>query len=627
MCYNIFEVIEVVRKNIVTRGGQEKTYIRVIEGYRPGPGQAVKQRTIKSFGYLEDQSDPEAFMEMVEEFNRTYRLENAPLRIEACSTAQMYSGENRRYNYGYKYLEAVYDMLSIDEFVESYLKSQKFRGSYPASKIFKYLVLHRLLKPDSNRASFQQKELFYGMETDFTLDDVYRSLDKFADFEVDLQRWLNEKVKEKIGRDLKYAFYDVTNYFFEIDHPDGEDDFRRKGVSKEHRVDPITAMSLFMDGNGLPVSMSIFPGNTSESLTLKPTMEDVKKSYGLGRLIVVADKGINSLDNINTTVNAGDGFVFSQILKGKKGQHYHEKLFSSDDWVSNKDEETNTAETYRYKLFEEDYEGKDENGKKVVRKRKVLIYWNKTQADRNRRKREEKLAKAAKSVKNNAYSIKKGVDEYTKENIVNKETGEFLENTKKFRSIDIEKAEKDALYDGYNCIITSEMDYDEQQIRKAYGGLWRIEQSFRITCLPAGMVKSDLYVRPVFVRTNEHTRLSGRQVRAHFLICFVALLVIRVIQHLMGENPLSAERIARALNAATCHVFKGGIVMLDDVGGAIAFKKRLDKTGKLVDTLAYTKDDEIALDYKRIQNLFGTSCYNTYQRQENFNKFFKNIEI
>jgi transposase len=377
-------------------------------------------------------------------------------------------------------------------------------------------------------------------------------------------------------------------------------------------------------------------------------MEDVKKSYGLGRLIVVADKGINSLDNtcpsgrrVNTTVNAGDGFVFSQILKGKKGQRYHEKLFSSDDWVSNKDEETNAAETYRYKLFEEEYlpagqagDGKNENGKKVVRKRKVLIYWSKSQADRDKRKREEKLAKATKSgdlpagrQENNAYSIKKGVDEYTKEHIIDKKTGELLENTVKRRSVNEEKAEKDALYDGYNCIITSEMNYDEQQIRKAYSGLWRIEQSFRI-------MKSDLYARPVFVRTNEHTRLSlpvrqagGRQVRAHFLICFVALLVIRIIQHLMKEKPLSAERIARALNAATCHVVKGGIIMLDDVGGALAFKESVNKHGKLVSTLEYTGEDEIALDYKRIQNLFGTNCYNIYQRIETFNKFVNCIAL
>ena len=418
---------------------------------------------------------------------------------------------------------------------------------------------------------------------------------------------MNEEVKKTIGRDLSHAFYDVTNYFFEIDFPDGEDDLRKRGVSKEHRVDPITAMGLFIDGNGLPVSMSIFPGNTSDSLTLQPTMKDVKESYDLGRIVVVADKGLNSSSNINTVVNNGDGFVFSQILKGTKGQRYIGKMLDAYGWRFNEEQ------TYKYKLFEEEYDGKDKDGKKVTRKRKVLIYWNKAEADMAKRKREEKLGKAAKSVKNNAYSIKKGVDEYTKDNIIDKETGELLENIAKQRSIDIEKAESDALYDGYFCIITSELDYDERKIREVYGGLWRIEQSFRI-------MKSDLYARPVFVSKNEH-------IRAHFLICFLALLVIRIIQHRMGDGALSAERIARALNAATCRVLSGGVIHLDDVGGAMSFKKRVDKTGKLVDTLAYTHEDEIALDYKQIQNLFGTNCYNIYHRIESFNKFLNSIVV
>lgn len=595
-----------IRKDPKKRGGVVKTHVRVVEGYRPGPGMPTKQRTIRSFGYLEDQKDPVAFMAMVEEFNANFK-DDVPLRIEVASNALMYGEENRRLNYGYKFLEAVYNLLEVNSFIKGYEKSHRFRGDYSPGDIFKFLVLLRILSPDSKRASCQMKDGFYGMRTDFTLPDIYRSLDHFADFEVELQRHLNERVKKTIGRDLSYAFYDVTNYFFEIDFPDGEDDLRKKGVSKEHRVDPIVAMGLFMDSNGLPVSMSIFPGNTSDSLTLQPTMKDVKESYGLGRLVVVADKGLNSSKNIDVIVNNGDGFVFSQILKGKKGQRYNEKLFDKSGWTSNEDG------TYKYKLFEEEYEGNDKDGKNEIRTRKVLLYWSKAEADMARRKREEKLEKAERSVKNNAYGIKKGVEEYTKEDIVDTETGEILQNTKKLRSVDLEKAEKDAMYDGYFCIITSELDYDERKIRQVYGGLWRIEQSFRI-------MKTDLYARPVFVSKNEH-------IRAHFLICFVALLVIRIFQHRMGEKALSAERIARALGAATCKVLKGGIVQLDDVGGAIAFQKVRNKKGEIVETLAYSDEDEIALDYKAIQDTFGTNFYNIYPRQEVFNKFLKKITV
>lgn len=163
------------------------------------------------------------------------------------------------------------------------------------------------------------------------------------------------------------------------------------------------------------------------------------------------------------------------------------------------------------------------------------------------------------------------------------------------------------------CIITSELDYDERKMCQMYVDLWRIEQSFRI-------MKTDLYARPVFVSKNEY-------IRAHFLICFVALLVIRIIQHRMGEKTLSAERIARALGAATCRVLKGGIIHLDDVGGAITFQKIRDKKGKLVDALAFSEENEIALDYRLIQNTFGTDCYNIYLWQEMFNKFLKKITL
>ncbi len=596
-----------IRRDPVRRSGKTKTHIRVVEGYRPGPGLPPKQRTVKSFGYLEDQDDPIAFMRIVEEFDENHKAENALPKMQPSSTERMYSKENRRYNYGYKFLEAIYKQLEIDSFIEESGKLSKFRGKYSPGDIFKFLVFARILCPDSKRASFQLKNSFYGMQTDFTLPDVYRSLDQISGLEIELQRHLNTRVKETIGRDLSHAFYDVTNYFFEIDFPDGDEDLRKKGVSKEHRTDPIIAMGLFMDANGLPVNMSIFPGNTSDSITLQPTMRDIKESYELGRLVVVADKGLNSSKNIDVIVNNGDGYVFSQILRGKKGKRYNEQLFDENGWTCNIDN------TYKYKLFTEQYQGATTDGKKETRERKVLLYWSKNESDKAIRKREEKLEKAERSVKNNAYGIKKGVDEYTKENLFDKKTGELLEDTKKIRSVDMEKAIKDAMYDGYFCIITSEMDYDERKIRQVYSGLWKIEQSFRI-------LKSDLYARPVFVSKNEH-------IRAHFLICFVSLLLIRILQHYTGENSLSAERIARALNSATCKILKGGIINLDDVGGVTAFKKVLNKKGELVDSLAFSDEDEIATDYKQIQEIFGVGCYNMYLKQEIFNKFLKNISL
>lgn len=588
-----------IKKNKqINAKGQIRTTILVVESYRPGKGLNPKQRTIKNFGYLEDHDNQDEFMKEVEEFNKSFKTEDDIFATKKL----MYSDENRRLNYGYKFLESIYNALEIDDFINKF-KFRKPKANYSLAEIFKFLVVLRILSPDSKRATFQLKNNYYGMNTSFDLENIYRALDNFAGFETEIQKHLNEKVKETIGRDLSHAFYDMTNYFFEIDFPASEEDFRQRGVSKEHRITPITSMGLFMDSNSLPVCMSIFPGNTSESTTLIPTMKDIKQSYGLGRLVIVADKGLNSSKNINAAVNAGDGYVFSQILKGKKGQRYHERLFDPNGWTVNK----NT--TYKFKLFYEEYESEGIDGNKVTRKRKVLIYWDQKDAEIARKKREDKLAKAEKSVKNNAYSIKKGIDEYTKENIVDKTSGEVLEDITKIRSINHEKANKDALYDGYFCIITSELNYDESKIREVYHGLWKIEQSFRI-------MKSDLYARPVYVRKNEH-------IRAHFLICFVALLIIRILQHKLGEKSLSAERIARSLNAANLKLTKNGIVELDDVGGCIAFHTITNEDGKKSQTLSHSTEDEIANDFATIQQLFNIDCFYIKYKQEHFNKLLK----
>ena len=588
-----------IRKDKKTlQDGTIKTYIRVMESYRPGSGKNSRQRTLKSFGYLEDQPDPEAFLQEVEAFDAD------PANREQISSNKMYCGQNRRLNYGYKYLEAVYNTMGISDFIRNYAKSA-FKGSYSLDEIFKLLVLMRILAPDSVRASAQRQNAFYGWDPQIELPSIYRALDHISAFSVQLQQHLDQRVKAIIGRDLQYAFYDVTNYFFEIDFPDEEGD-RKRGVSKEHRVDPIVQMGLFIDQNGLPVSMSLFPGNTSDTLTLQPVMVDVKRAYQMQRLIVVADKGLNSSKNIDFICQNGDGYVVSQILKGKKGKRYHEALFDESGYVCNKEK------TYKYKLYREEYEGKDKDGKTEIRQRQVLIYWNKAEADMARKKREEKLKKAALACQNGAYGIKKGSQEYVLEEVVNPQTGELEEVGKKaIRSVNLGKAENDALFDGYFCLITSEMDYDAPKIREVYGGLWKIEQSFRI-------MKSDLLARPVYVNTHAH-------IRAHFLICFVALLIVRLIQHAMGPKALSVERLATALNAATCKIRRGGIVDLDDVGGSQAFTKRKNKKGELVDTLAFSDEDAIAKDYQLIQKAFGTNFYDVEVKQEAFGRFLKKI--
>ena len=623
-----------IRKDKKTfKDGSIKTQIRVTEGYRPYPNSSPKQRTVKSFGYLEDQADPDAFWKEVNACNDSLK-QKRDLRIEIPVSEMMYSENNRLLNYGYKFPESVYRLLGIDTFLEQYQKTSGFRGKYSLNEVFRYLVMDRILYPSSKREAASRLRNYYGLNSEFELPDIYRALDHFDNVFYDLQRYVSEQVEERFGRELRHSFYDVTNYYTEKDFADPDETYRsrtgemvngpalgQKGVSKEHQLTPIVQMGLFMDGNGIPVCMDLFRGNMSDSDTLKENLDGFKKEFGIERTVVVADKGMNCSHNIDLLCSQGDGYVFSQVLKGTKGKRYQEALFSPEDWQEAEDG------SYKCKLLTEEYSGYDitfelregkrvEKKKAVKRTRKVLLYWSKADAEMAAKKREEKLRKAEKSTKNNAYGIAHGKDRYVKEETVLKETGELLDESQavKVSSVDLEKAEKDALYDGYFAIITSELDYDAAKIREVYHGLWRIEESFRI-------MKSDFEARPIYLNKREH-------IRAHFLICFMSLVIIRLIQHSMGEERLSAERIAEALRRAECLLERGGYIRLLDVGGRIGYQEIRDKkSGRLVPSLKFSSEDQIARDYRRIQKTFGTDFYYAYAKQEDFKRFFQEMEL
>ncbi len=560
-----------------------KTQVRVVEGYRENG--KIKQRTIKDFGYLEDQDNQDEFIAAVMLFDKNYKKEKLSIKK---NTREKFFEDNSstKYNYGYKFLSAIYDSLELNKFFENI----NFKGDYDLNSILKYFAIQRILNSSSKRHTTQIMGNLYNISIDFELADVYRSLDKFSDLNVDIQKYINDRIVKMIGRNFDYGYYDVTNYYCEIDYPDA-DGLRQRDVSKKHRTDPIVQLGLFMDENSLPVCMSIFPGNTSDSLTFQPTMNKIKESYSLKKIITVADKGMNSSKNIDYLINDGNGFVFSQILKGKKGERYHEIMFDENGYTYN------SNRTFKYKTFIEDYDGLDLDGNKIKRKRKVLIYWKYEDALMAARKRDDKLNKALKSLGNNAFTIKHAYDEYIKNQYTTK-NGEMADEV--YRSVDYEKAKEDAKFDGFFCIITSELEYDYSKILETYSGLWRIEESFRIT-------KSQLEARPIFVRTQKH-------IEGHFLICFISLLLLRMLQLKMNYS-ISAERIIEALNTSMCisdslnkiRVLKNDEVLI------------YDENNKL------TLDNQIINDLLLIiQSLDAEIPYAEYTKQE-FDKYLNSI--
>jgi len=561
-----------------------------------------RQVTVQSFGYLEDQADRESFLREVEAFDRGQQSGGRAKQILISIPVERKNNDiaNKKYNYGYRFLESIIDELGIRDSLDH----TAFKGEYRLSEVFEFLVMERILNPDSKRGTLQEIRQFYNKQYDFTLADVYRALDQFSDGSIGVQKHLNERIKQLIGRDSTYAFYDVTNYYFDTDFSGPVGTYQQKGVSKEHQLTPIIQLGLFMDANHLPIAMTTFPGNTSDTLTLQPAMYEIKKNYRLGRLIVVADKGLNSKANLDYVTNQGDGYVVSQVLRGPKGKKYHEMMFDEEGYAGNQD--------FKYKLFEETYESQINGNKKITRKRKVLIYWNREDSEYAKRKRDEKIERANRQVQNNAYGINHRASEYIATQNIVKATGELSDEA--VHRIDYEKIDEDERFDGYFCLITSELEYDYQKIMEVYGQLWRIEESFRIS-------KSDLQTRPIYVRTQKH-------IEGHMLVCYAALLIARLMQYRLGDNELSVHRIQRVLKACTCVLPNEQTILLDEIGGQLSYKDRKSSSGETVETLAYDESqDQVRRDYQTIQKGFGVEFDYAATSRERFNKYLKSIRF
>ena len=584
------------RTKIRFADGTEKTQIRVIKSIRSGIDKKPKQITVRSFGYLEDQTDLKSFWEEVkltDENMHDVRKKNLVLTIP--TNAGNNAVINKEYNYGYKFIEAVLKALKLDDFFEEV----PFKGRYSLYDIFEFLVIQRILDPASKRKTMQNRDRLYGKNYDFELQDIYRALDVFGEQSVALQVHMNKRIKELIGRSNELSFYDVTNYYFTMDFNGGPESLLKKGVSKEHQLTPIVQFGLFMDTNNIPIAMKAYPGNTSDSLTLQPAMEDIKKDFRLGRLIVVADKGMNSTANIDYICNHGDGYVVSQTLRGKKGSRYHDILFNPDGYEGNDD--------FRYKVYEEDYESHINSKKTVTRRRKVLMYWSRTDAEYARAKRLEKVHKAEADLANNAYSIDHSSKEYVVTQYFSKSTGEAADGM--VSGIDYDKITEEEKYDGYFCILTSELEYDHQRILDVYHNLWHIEESFRIT-------KSDLNTRPMYVYTNSH-------IEAHLLTCFVALTVLRILQYKLAPQHIPASRLMAAMTASVCKLPAADMVWLNEVHGGNAY---LEKEGSPMLELN-EKEDFLRNDWLALQNTFDVNLDFTLMEKSNFDRMLKSIKL
>lgn len=468
-------------------------------------------------------------------------------------------------NVGYFLLDALYDALGIYDVMNRY-KSQT-GIEYDLNGLAKLLVFGRTLRPDSKMETWRTKANYvFDVAVSDSSGEIYRTLDCLNVVADAIQKRMNHKIaKGKIGRNTEVCYYDVTNYYFEIGENDADiydqkgtitqEGLRKRGVSKEKRNEPIVQMGLFIDDNGLPVAYHLFPGNHIDQTTLRPALRKSVEELNFGRVIIVADGGLNSDKNIAHILKAGNGYVLSRSTK-RSNKSVKKWILDDSGYAWNENRTFKVKSTIRERTIV------DETGSKSVIKEKLVCYWSKKHYEREVHEN-EKFIEYLNAVMANPDKLKdkpRKIERFLVKKSIDKNTGEAV-NVNTQLSLDLDKIQEYLELLGYYTLMTSEVDKTDRQIIDKYHGLSRIEDSFRIT-------KSDIEGRPVYVRTPEH-------INAHFLLCFIALTMIRIIQfkvlqfqgketlNMNGwQSGLSAERIQKALDSFNADTLPGGYYRL-----------------------------------------------------------------
>ena len=522
------------KKKFKTSG---RIHLSILHGFRDNEGK-VKQKTVMKIGYLDEMekiyNNPIAHFEALAEKMSEERNVEKAISITLDMEEEIDPKQVYRKNYGYIVFSIIYHELEINRFLDNARRHKKFE--FNSEAIMRLLVYSRLLYPGSKRETVLNKDIFFD-GFNCSLDDVYDSLTHFNTISEDLQQHLHEQVSKQYGRETNLVYYDVTNYFFEIDR---EDEFRKKGPSKEHRRDPIVQMGLLLDKVGLPISYKIFPGNTHDSQTLMPMLTNVKKRFGVNRIIAVADKGLNSGDNIAYNTLLGDGYIYSKSVRGAS-KEFKEWVLDEAGYRKIEDGRILKSKVVPDAVINVTVEqiGKKKIKKKETVEQKWVAIYSEKYAKRAKHKRDEAIAKAIKLIENPSKyrrTFDYGAAGYIENIKIDKDTGE-IENIEDKLILNYDKIREEEMYDGYYAIVSSELDDTDVHIHDMYRGLWRIEESFKVT-------KSILETRPIYLKTFEH-------INAHFLTCFISLLIARCVEISLG-NKYTIEKITETLRKVAC---------------------------------------------------------------------------
>lgn len=484
------------------------------------------------------------------------------------------------FNVGYLFLKKLYNQLEINNICNSI--QDKYQFHFDLNEILSYLVFARIIYPSSKLETFKQCQNFIE-QPKFKLHDEYRALSYIAENMDFIQETLFNNSKKIIKRNSNVIYYDCTNYFFEIDN---EDDIRKYGISKEHKPNPIVGMGLFMDGDGLPLSCNIYPGNMNEQKTLIPEETKIVNNFKIDntKIILCTDTGLASDEIKKFNINDNRGFVITQSLKKLKDE-YKQQVFNKSGWriandlrnVYNLDyieNDEGLKEKYYDTLF---YKIIETETKSV--KQDLIVTFCFRYYDYNRNIRNNQIERAKKSIETNNVTRKgKNQNDYRRliNSISSTDNGEVAEN--KSYTINQELIEEKEKYDGYYALTTNLIG-DISEIFKIVKGRWEIEESFRI-------MKSDFLARPVNLSRED-------RIKAHFMTCFISLFIYRLLEKKLN-NKYTSSQIIETLRNMYVFESKGD--------GYIPTYIRTNLTDELHETFSFRTDYEINTykDFKKI---------------------------
>ena len=522
----------------------------------------------------------EKIKEYISELNSKDKNELVKLEL---NSSKRINKEKRNFNIGYLFLEKLYNDLKIKDICNKIQNQYKFE--FNLNEVLSYLVFARIIYPSSKLETFKQCQNFIEQPT-FKLHDEYRALSYIANNIDFIQENLFINSKNVIKRNSKVIYYDCTNYFFEIDE---EDDLRRYGISKEHRPNPLIGMGLFMDGDGIPLSFNIYPGNQNEQKTLIPEESKIINDFKLDdtKVILCTDAGLASDDIKKYNIKDGRGFVITQSLKKLK-EEYKEQIFDKKDWKLPGDlkhlynlEEIENNEDLREKYYDSLFYKIIQTETKSVKQDTIVTFYFKY-FDYNRNIRNSQIEKAKKNINSNNIT-RKGKNQNDPNRFIEEinSTSDGIVANEKTYSINENLIKEEEKYDEYYALSTN-ITGNVEDILKITKGRWEIEESFRI-------MKSDFLARPVNLSRKD-------RIKAHFMTCFIVLLIYRILEKKL-DYKYTTKEILDTLRNMNVTELKGN--------GYIPSYERTDITDFIHEKYNFNTDTEV-ITYKKIKKIFNT---------------------